>query len=352
MDTLPLFDPSWPPSAFDYQAMDPNAARDARAAVERYRSRQKAYVIDTGRDLLAIKAQLEHGLFLEWVQSEIGMTPRSAQRAMAAAEVLGDKSDTVSYLPPTVLYELSAPSTPEPVRTAVLRRIEAGEAVRAETILDEVREGRDEARKQVAAEREKARRAAMTPEQRDNEDALRARGRKRDDAWARKRERERLQARKEREANDARARIGANYLLSRLGADEIDAFFEQFDASARYRAFDLVQRMAQAERARSVEPVDLPLDKVLGTSSFEFLDPEDKEQAEGLARQFEAGAPFEPVIVVDAGNRKGLLYRIVEGEDRYHALRGVLGRETIPTRIVPPTDPAAVAAIGGDDGRS
>lgn len=339
-------------TGFDYEQLDDAAANEAKAVIERYRDRQKAYVIDTGRDLLAIKARLDHGLFLEWVQAEMGMTPRSAQRAMSAAEVLGDKSDTVSYLPPTVLYELSAPSTPEPVRAAVLRRIEAGETLPADKIMHEVREGRDEARKQVAAEREKARRAAMTPEQRDNEDALRARGQKREDAWARKRERERLQTRKEREANDAEARIGAAYLLSRLGAEEIDAFFERFDASARYRAFELVQRMAQTERARSVEPVDLPLDRVSGTSSFEYIDPEDKERAKDLARQFEAGASFEPVIVADVGDRKGLRYRIVEGEDRYHALRGVLGRETIPTRIVPPADPAAVAAIGGGDART
>lgn len=352
LDLLPIASPAPAATGFDYEQLDDAAANEARAVVERYRDRQKAYVIDTGRDLLAIKARLEHGLFLQWVQAELGMTPRSAQRAMAAAEVLGDKSDTVAYLPPTVLYELSAASTPEPVRAAVLRRIEAGETVPADKIMHELREGRDEARKQAAAEREEARRARLTPEQRDNEDAFRARGKKREDAWARRMERERLQTRKEREANDAEARIGATYLLSRLSADEIDAFFKRFDASARYRAFELVQQMAKAERARGVEPVDLPLDRVSGTSSFEYIDPEDQERARDLARQFEAGATIEPVIAAEVNGSKGLRYWIVEGEDRYHALRGVLGRETIPTRIVPPTDPAAVAAIGGGDGRT
>ncbi|KZB99364.1 hypothetical protein AU375_04440 [Methylobacterium radiotolerans] len=350
MDLLPLDTPPSTAAGFDYSQLDDAAANQAKAAVDRYRERQKAYVIDTGRDLLAIKSRLEHGLFLEWVQAEMGMTPRSAQRAMSAAEVLGSKSDTVSYLPPTVLYELSAPSTPEPVRAAVLRRIEAGETVRPEKILDEVREGREEARQRRAVEKEAARRAALTPEQRDEEDAFRAKGQKRQDALARKEERERIAYLEEQRLREADAQIGAAYLLERLGADEIAAFFARFDYRARERVFTQALRLARVERARDVEPVEMPVNQFAASSrhGFSWLSPEEKARARDLAQRFEAGEPVEPVTVVVEREGRFLQYEIVEGLDHYNALTGVLGRQTVPARIAPPVDPAAVAAFDGE----
>ncbi|WP_267427217.1 hypothetical protein [Methylobacterium sp. GC_Met_2] len=350
LDLLPLDNLAPAATGFDYEQLDDAAANEAKAVVERYRQRQKAYVIDTGRDLLAIKARLEHGLFLEWVQAELGMTPRSAQRAMSAAEVLGDKSDTVSYLPPTAIYALSAPSTPAPVRAAVLRRIEAGEAVRAENVMHEVREARDEARKRAATEKETARRAALTPEQRDEEDAFAAKGEKRRAALARKEERDRVKNLDERRANEAEARLGAAYLLDRLGADAVATFFARFDSSARYRIFGLVQQLANAERARCIEPVDVALRHFAMTNGFEWLSPEEQDRARDLAQKFEAGEPVDPVAVVDVGNGRSPRYEIVEGIDRYNALRGILGRETIPTRIAPPVAPEVVAAIRATGG--
>jgi hypothetical protein len=55
------------------------------------------------------------------------MTERTARNYMNAAAECGTKSEIVSVLPPTALYALSAPSTPAPVRDAVLVRLEAGE---------------------------------------------------------------------------------------------------------------------------------------------------------------------------------------------------------------------------------
>jgi hypothetical protein len=146
-------------TGFDYAQLDDAAANQAKAVVERYRERVKAYVIDTGRDLLAVKARLEHGLFLEWVQAEMRMTPRSAQRAMTAAEALGTKSDTVSYLPPSILYALSAPSTPAPVRDGIVERIEAGEDLSAQQVEWMLHEARVKARQEQAD-------AKLTPEER------------------------------------------------------------------------------------------------------------------------------------------------------------------------------------------
>ena len=47
----------------DYSRLAPSIAKDARATAQRIRERNRAAIIDTGRDLIAIKGKLEHGLF-------------------------------------------------------------------------------------------------------------------------------------------------------------------------------------------------------------------------------------------------------------------------------------------------
>ena len=64
LDLVPPDNPLPAATGFDYDQLDDAAANQAKAVVERYRERQKAYVIDTGRDLLAVKDRLEHGLLL------------------------------------------------------------------------------------------------------------------------------------------------------------------------------------------------------------------------------------------------------------------------------------------------
>jgi len=118
-------------AVFDYNALGTNEAADLRAAATTIRGRMAASVIETGRDLLAIRERLEYGQFEAWVEAECLITPRTAQNMMAAARWAEGKSETVSLLPPTVIYRLSAPSTPEDTRRDLLRRIEAGEKVSA-----------------------------------------------------------------------------------------------------------------------------------------------------------------------------------------------------------------------------
>jgi hypothetical protein len=48
---------------------------------------------------------------------------------MNVAEEFGSKSTLSVDLTPSILYALSAPSTPESVRTEVIERVEAGESV-------------------------------------------------------------------------------------------------------------------------------------------------------------------------------------------------------------------------------
>ena len=360
MDTQPidLFatdSQSLPAAAFDYAALPPDLAsrqqeRAARIAGILRRTVEAAGEI--GHELIAAQEELEHGQFLEWIERAVGLSKSSAYRFMDMARAFGPKLPTLGSLPMAVVQKLSEKSTPEPVRAAVLRRIEAGETVQPAKILDEVREARGRARKEAAAEKEKVRRAGLTQEQRDDEDAFLARGRKREEALARKQERDRLQNLEERHANEAEARLGAAYLLNQLGADGVATFFARFDSSARYRIFGLVQQQAHAERARGIEPVDVPLHQFAMSNGFEWLSPEEQDRARDLAQQIEADGSVGPIAVVDVGNGRAPRYEIVEGLDRYNALRGVLDRKTIPARIAPPVDPAAIAAFGGNDGRT
>jgi hypothetical protein len=53
------------------------------------------------------------------------MSESTALRFMQTADVFVGKSVTVTDLPPTILYQLAAPSTPEPIREDFMREAEA-----------------------------------------------------------------------------------------------------------------------------------------------------------------------------------------------------------------------------------
>ena len=106
---------------FDYASLDASAAAKAQKSAKRIRSFEKAAAIDIGRELLAIKDALPHGRFLPWIEAEFGYSRRTATNMMAVATTFCDTWEAVSHLPPTVLYQLAAPSTPDAVREAVVR---------------------------------------------------------------------------------------------------------------------------------------------------------------------------------------------------------------------------------------
>jgi hypothetical protein len=92
-------------------------------------SRTAEDIIEIGRELIAVKDRVGHGNFLPWIDREFSMTEKSAERFMSVAKRFGGKSDTVSKLPATVLYELAAPNTTEGVRTEIVDRAESGERI-------------------------------------------------------------------------------------------------------------------------------------------------------------------------------------------------------------------------------
>ena len=134
-----------PLPTFDYSALAPEAAAHMRDTADRIRMRHRQHVaaiIETGRDLLAVKQRLLHGQFGAWLQAEFSMTERTALNYMRTAAEFGGKSEIVSDLPPAALYTLVAPSTPASVKQAVIERLETGDRVTSHEVRDLVREAK------------------------------------------------------------------------------------------------------------------------------------------------------------------------------------------------------------------
>ena len=146
-------------AAFDYETLHADAAARLRSAALRIRERMQGSIFETGRDLIAIKDLLEHGAWGAWLKAEFGMTARSAQRYMNAAG-LASKSDTVSVLPPTAIYKLASPSTPDIARDTIIDRLEKGEMVSMKEVTDEI-----DCRRREQAEADRL--AKLSPKERE-----------------------------------------------------------------------------------------------------------------------------------------------------------------------------------------
>lgn len=108
---------------YDYDQLDVDAAITTRGAaieIKAHAEQARSSMIVIGQKLTAVKALLQHGQFEDWCRVEFEMSQRTAQRMMAAAEVFGDKSDTVSLLSDSAMYMLSGPSVPEAARVEVV----------------------------------------------------------------------------------------------------------------------------------------------------------------------------------------------------------------------------------------
>lgn len=89
------------------------------------RAAEDIFVI--GAALNGVKAQLEHGRFGDWLAVEFGLSRRMAQHFMNVATRLQAKSEKFSHLPPSTLYLLAAPTTPDEAIRVVEERLDAGD---------------------------------------------------------------------------------------------------------------------------------------------------------------------------------------------------------------------------------
>jgi hypothetical protein len=125
---------------FDYASMRSDIANQMRAAADRIHQLRYAAVVDIGRELIAIKERIEHGHFVEWVESECRMSIRTAQRAMKAAEMV-ERNDKLSYLPADGLLALSARAA-KPIAEKIIGRIDAGEQPSAAEIKEQIEDAK------------------------------------------------------------------------------------------------------------------------------------------------------------------------------------------------------------------
>jgi hypothetical protein len=198
-----------PDAPFDYGDLAPDLANEAKATASRIRHRLRDSIIETGRDLIAMKAKLGHGFFLPWLEGELGIGERSAQRYMRVANLVHGKSDKVSDLPATILYLLSSESAPAEAVQEIIAPVEAGERPK----VDDVREQLSEA---TAAEK-KAKAVKTTEElKRDKENEKRRR-----EAQAKRDRESEERSRQNEQARQDRANIVALMLFERLGSDGV-----------------------------------------------------------------------------------------------------------------------------------
>ena len=152
---------------FDYGILPVNDAMALSAIKERIKIRLKRTaedIIEIGLDLIIAKEKCGHGGFEKWLKAEFEMTQKSATRLMNVANTFGDyKSDNLSVLKISALYELAAPSMPEEVRTEIIERVENGETVDLKEIQRLKREAIETAQKLESAEA-KVRFQALTVE--------------------------------------------------------------------------------------------------------------------------------------------------------------------------------------------
>lgn len=145
-------------TSFDYSALNPVVAVEARSAAERIKIRMKRTaedIVEIGRDLSLIKEKLGHGRFGEWISAEFDMSQSSATKIMQVAHSFNGKFVNFTNLNPSVLYQLAAPSTPSEVINQATQKAESGEKVTNKDIAEwkqkakEAEERSEEWRKQA-----------------------------------------------------------------------------------------------------------------------------------------------------------------------------------------------------------
>ena len=87
---------------------------------DRIKDRTHKYYIDTGRDLIEVKAILGHGKFMSWVKSNFDFSNATAHNFMNAAKLV-EKIPTVGNLPQTAVMALAAPNVRKRSRLRWLR---------------------------------------------------------------------------------------------------------------------------------------------------------------------------------------------------------------------------------------
>jgi len=117
---------------FDYAALNSETQIVVQQRTSEIRSllrRTAQDIFDIGQKLIEVKAQLGHGHFRTWLNTEFDWSIWTATKFMQVA----DKFKCVKFshldIAPSALYELAAPSTPDSVRCEAIERASHGETI-------------------------------------------------------------------------------------------------------------------------------------------------------------------------------------------------------------------------------
>lgn len=131
-------------TGFDYNSIAAAEVRDElKRLAERARTLYRRTAVELGTILIAAKKLVPYGTFETWAGMELSIEERSAQRYMRVAAFCYGKPVTLSLLPLSVLYRLTAPSAPPAVveiAQAVVRAAEAGTPLADAEIKDRLAE--------------------------------------------------------------------------------------------------------------------------------------------------------------------------------------------------------------------
>jgi hypothetical protein len=227
-----------PTETFDYSGFACELVADLREQAVRIRKQvgvTTASIIEIGNELLAAKRHLPHGQFEDWIEAECGFTVRTAQNYMRAAELAGRKSETVSLLPPNVLYLIAAKNTPPELVDDVIDSATAGKVINHQAVKAVLKDVANERRQRRKVIKRSARRSVVEQRRREA------------------REKERLE-RVEREAKAADQL--KQQLIDRFGIEGVRFLL---DALARDKSWDvwplLEEAVKQHDRDRVVDLV-------------------------------------------------------------------------------------------------
>jgi DNA repair exonuclease SbcCD ATPase subunit len=138
---------------FDYTVLSQEQAQRTQDAEIRIIGRTQRTIVENGRDLLAVKQDIGHGHFVNWIKS-LGISEDTAQRWMGAARNFGEIPQSAVF-DKTAIYLLSKPKVPESAREEAKVRAADGEKI-TEDIARQIRDAH-KAREQAEQQARQAR---------------------------------------------------------------------------------------------------------------------------------------------------------------------------------------------------
>lgn len=129
-------------TAFAYSDLTPDTRTIVEAATDRLHTLERKtgeQIIEMGRELIRVKAALDHGQFGSWIDAEFGWSRDTAQRFMNVAQVFGGREmPHGAVFQAKALYALASSNTPQIIRDEFIAKAEAGERVTHKDVKERV----------------------------------------------------------------------------------------------------------------------------------------------------------------------------------------------------------------------